>query len=82
MIRQGLSHYQSVQKSAGEIENNHVLEKIMKKAALYDIAFLQNRALMETILNFPEMSVDAKMIKKMEELLLWLSKTQEGATLS
>ncbi len=82
MMRQGLSQYQAVQKSATTLEHNTALEKIIEKAALYDIAFLQNRALMETILEFPEKSVDAKMIVKMEELLLWLSKTQEGAGMS
>lgn len=82
MIRQGLSYYQTVQKSETLLDNHHILEKITQRAALYDIAFLQNRALMETILSFPEKSVDAKMIVKMEELLLWLTQTQEGAHLS
>lgn len=82
MIRQGLSYYQTAQKSATLLDDHNVLEKIIERAALYDIAFLQNRALMETILSFPEKRVDAKTIVKMEELLLWLSATQEGASLS
>lgn len=82
MIRKGLSYYQTAQKSVISSDSNAVLEKIIDRAVLYDIAFLQNRALMETILSFPEQSVDAKTIEKMEELLLWLSQTQEGARLS
>lgn len=82
MIRKGLSYYQTAQKSVISSDSHAVLEKIIDRAVLYDIAFLQNRALMETILSFPEQSVDAKTIERMEELLLWLSQTQEGARLS
>lgn len=82
MIPKGLSHYQSVQKSVSELNNRHFLEKIIAKAALYDIAFLQNRALMEMIIELPEQSVDEKMMKRVQKLLSWLYQTQEEASLS
>ena len=82
MIPKGLSHYQSVQKNVSELHNRHFLEKIMDKAALYDIAFLQNRALMEMIIELPEQSVDEMMMKRVQKLLSWLYQTQEEATLS
>lgn len=82
MIPKGLSHYQSVQKSVSELHNSHFLEKIMEKAMRYDIAFLQNRALMEMILELPEQSVDEKMMKRVQQLLSWLYQTQEEAKLS
>jgi hypothetical protein len=82
MINKGLSHYQSAQKNSGAFENRAFLEKIMEKGALYNIAFLQNRALLETILELPECMIDAKKMKQMETLLLWLLKTQEEARVS
>lgn len=82
MIKRGLSHYQSVQKSTVELENRAFLEKIMEKGALYNIAFLQNRALMETILELPECAIDAKKMEQVGTLLLWLFKTQEEARVS
>ncbi|WP_263833643.1 hypothetical protein [Sulfurospirillum oryzae] len=82
MIHKGLSHYQSVQKSVKELDNSHILEKIMEKAAIYDIVFLQNRSLMETIVNSPEKKVDEQVILHIEKLLLWLVQTQEEAKLS
>ena len=82
MIPKGLSHYQSVQKSVSELHNSHFLEKIMEKAMRYDIAFLQNRALMEMILELPEQSVDEVMMKRVQQLLSWLYQTQEEAKLS
>lgn len=45
MIHKGLSHYQSVQKNAVESKNWSYVEKIMERAGLYNIAFLQNKAL-------------------------------------
>ena len=82
MIPKGLSHYQSVQKSVSELHNSHFLEKIMEKAMRYDIAFLQNRALMEMILELPEQSVDEVMMQRVQTLLSWLYQTQEEAKLS
>lgn len=82
MNSKGLSHYQSVQKSATELENRAFLEKITEKAALYNIAFLQNRVLLETILELPEYEIDAKLMQKINQLLLWLDQTQEEAKLS
>lgn len=82
MISKGLSHYQSVQKRGVELENRAFFEKIMERAGLYNIAFLQNRALLETILELPDEQVDAHMMQKVEKLLLWLEQTQEEAKLS
>ena len=82
MIHKGLSHYQSVQKSVSELDNRYFLEKIMEKAVLYDIAFLQNRALMEAIIELPEQSIDEAMMIRVQKLLSWLYQTQEEATLS
>ena len=82
MINKGLSHYQSVQKNVADSESKVFLEKIMEKGALYNIAFLQNRALLETILELPESFVEAKKMQEMEKLLLWLLQTQEGASVS
>ena len=82
MIPKGLSHYQSVQKSVSELHNSHFLEKIMEKAMRYDIAFLQNRVLMEMILELPEQSVDEVMMQRVQKLLSWLYQTQEEAKLS
>jgi len=48
----------------------------------YDIAFLQNRALMEMILELPEQSVDEVMMQRVQQLLSWLYQTQEEAKLS
>ena len=47
-----------------------------------DIAFLQNKALLETILGLPEKEIDAEMMQKMQKILLWLEETQEEAKLS
>ena len=82
MIHKGLSHYQSVQKNAVESKNWVYLEKIMERAGLYNIAFLQNKALLETILALPEKEIDAEMMQKIQKLLLWLEETQEEAKLS
>lgn len=82
MIPKGLSHYQSVQKSVSELHNRHFLEKIIDKAVLYDITFLQNRALMEMIIELPEQTVDEATMKRLQKLLSWLYQTQEEATLS
>lgn len=82
MMHKGLSHYQSVQKSVVESENRAYLEKIMERAGLYNIAFLQNKALLETILALPEKEIDAEMMQKMQKILLWLEETQEEAKLS
>ena len=82
MMPKGLPQYQSVQKSVSELDNKGFLEKIIGKAALYDIAFLQNRAMMETILTLPDQSIDEKTILKFEKLFLWLYQTQEEAKLS
>lgn len=82
MMHKGLSHYQSVQKSVVESENRAYLEKIMERAGLYNIAFLQNKALLETILALPDEEIDIAMTQKMQKLLLWLEETQEEAKLS
>ena len=82
MMHKGLSHYQSVQKNAVESKNWPYLEKIIERAGLYNIAFLQNKALLETILAFPEKEIDAEMMQKMQKILLWLEETQEEAKLS
>lgn len=82
MMHKGLSHYQSVQKSVVESENRAYLEKIMERAGLYNIAFLQNKALLETILALPDEEIDIAMMQKMQKLLLWLEETQEEAKLS
>lgn len=82
MIPKGLSQYQAVQKSAREQDATYYLEKIAEKAKLYDIAYLQNRTLMESIVALPEQSIDAKRVKNVEMLLSWFLQTQEGATLS
>ena len=82
MMHKGLSHYQSVQKNAAESKNWAYLEKIMERAGLYNIAFLQNKALLETILALPEKEIDAEMMQKMQKILLWLEETQEEAKLS
>lgn len=82
MMHKGLSHYQSVQKNAVESKNRASLEKIMERAGLYNIAFLQNKALLETILALPDEEIDAAMMQKMQNLLLWLDQTQEEAKLS
>lgn len=54
----------------------------MERAGLYNIAFLQNKALLETILALPEKEIDAEMMQKIQKLLLWLEETQEEAKLS
>ena len=82
MINRGLSHYQRVQKSVAELENRVFLEKIMEKGALYNIAFLQNRALMEMILTLPEEKIDAQQVDHTKKLLSWLWQTQEEARVS
>jgi type III secretion system FlhB-like substrate exporter len=82
MMHKGLSHYQSVQKNAVESKNRASLEKIMERAGLYNIAFLQNKALLETILALPDEEIDTAMMQKMQKLLLWLDQTQEEAKLS
>ena len=82
MMHKGLLHYQSVQKSVSDSENWAYLEKIMERAGLYNIAFLQNKALLETILALPDEEIDTAMMQKMQKLLLWLDQTQEEAKLS
>ncbi|KFL34003.1 MULTISPECIES: hypothetical protein [unclassified Sulfurospirillum] len=82
MINRGLSHYQRVQKSVTELENRAFLEKMMEKGALYNIAFLQNRALMEMILALPEEKIDAQRVAHLKKLLSWLCQTQEEARIS
>ena len=82
MMHKGLSHYQSVQKNAVESKNWSYVEKIMERAGLYNIAFLQNKALLETILALPEKEIDAEMMQKIQKFLLWLEETQEEAKLS
>lgn len=82
MMTKGLSHYKSVQKSVVASENRAFMEKIMERAGLYNIAFLQNKALLETIVELPDQEIDAQTMQTMHKLLLWLEQTQEGATLS
>ena len=82
MIHKGLSHYKSVQKNVAESENRVFLEAIMGKGSLYNIPFLQSRALLEMILDLPESQVDLKKMQQMGKLLLWLLQTQEEANVS
>lgn len=82
MMHKGLSHYQSVQKRVTDIDTKQFFEKIIDKASLYNIVFLQNRAIIETILELPEEKIDAPTMQKIEKLLSWLHETQEEATLS
>jgi len=82
MINKGLSHYQSVQKNVAESANRVFLEKIMEKGSLYNIPFLQSKALLEMILDLPECQVELKKMQQMGNLLLWLLQTQEEANVS
>jgi len=82
MMHKGLSHYQSVQKRVTDIDTKQFFEKIIDKASLYNIVFLQNRAIIETILELPEEKIDAPTMQKIEKLLSWLHETQEEASLS
>ncbi len=80
--QKGLSHYQSVQARVAEDENRRILDIIAQKGTLYNIPFLQNKALMESILSVPDETLSEKEVEALSKLLLWLEKTQEGATLS
>lgn len=82
MMTKGLSHYKSVQKSVVASKNRAFMEKIMERAGLYNIVFLQNKALLETIVELPDQEIDVQTMQTMKKLLLWLNKTQEEATLS
>lgn len=82
MMTKGLSHYKSVQKSVVVSENRAFMEKIMERAGLYNIAFLQNKALLEAIVELPDQEIDAQTMQTIQKLLLWLDQTQEEATLS
>lgn len=82
MPQKGLSHYRAVQKSVVADELRMSLEKVMEKARLYGIDFLQNKALVESILALPEEVIDETMVKKTQKLLSWLWQTQEEAKLS
>lgn len=82
MPQKGLSHYQAVQKSVVADELRMSLEKVIEKARLYGIDFLQNKALVESILALPEEVIDETMVKKTQKLLSWLWQTQEEAKLS
>lgn len=82
MNSKGLSHYQQVQKNSERSFNDAALEQIMEKGALYNIHFLQNRALMQAVLELPECEIEKVGVDQIEALLLWLFKTQEEARVS
>ena len=82
MMHKGLSKYQAVQKRSLEAQNGLALDTIMERANLYNIPFLQNKALLQSIIEAPGKSIDAEKIEVVEELLSWLWQTQEEAKLS
>lgn len=82
MMHKGLSQYQAVQKRSLEAQNGLALDTIMERANLYNIPFLQNKALLQSIIEAPGKSLDVEKIEVVEELLSWLWQTQEEAKLS
>jgi hypothetical protein len=82
MKPKGLAHYQAHQSHASDQTLQRRLEVIIHRATLYNVAFLQNKTWLEGVLGLPDCSVSQEETKKMQELLLWLIRAQEGALLS
>lgn len=82
MKLKGLALYQAEQKRLSSSASEAQCEKIVENAKRHQIDFLQNRELLKEIIEMPDTIIEAKTMKKLEELLLWLMKTQESIELS
>ncbi|MBN1840626.1 MAG: hypothetical protein JW802_11385 [Campylobacterales bacterium] len=82
MKPKGLALYQAEQKrlSSSAIEAQY--EKIVENAKRHQVDFLQNRELLKEIIDMPDTIIKANEVKKIEQLLLWLARTQESVELS
>lgn len=82
MKPKGLALYQAEQKrlSSSAIEAQY--EKIVENAKRHQVDFLQNRELLKEIIEMPDTIIKANEVKKIEQLLLWLARTQESVELS
>ncbi len=82
MKPKGLALYQAEQKRLSSSASEEQCEKIVENAKRHQIDFLQNRELLKEIIEMPDTIIEAKTMQKLEELLLWLMKTQESIELS
>jgi len=82
MNPKALAQYQASQQKSAQQILRLKLDVIMKRGGLYNLAFLQNEALLENFINTPNITVSSHQIEQLEKVLLWLEKTQEGAKVS
>ncbi|GEM_PF-665496 len=82
MNTKGLNAYQSLQPTHKEHARRAQIEVILKKATLYNIAFLQNETLLAAFVALPHIVIPMQTLEQTAELLLWLEGAQEKALLS
>jgi type III secretion system FlhB-like substrate exporter len=82
MMAKGLSLYQAEQKRLSSTVREQQYEKISENARRHQVNFLQNRLLIEEIIDMPDVCINEQEIDRVQRLLLWLLKTQESVELS
>ncbi len=82
MNTKGLSAYRALQPTNTEHARRAQMEVILKKATLYNVAFLQNETLLAAFAALPQIVIPMQTLEQTAELLLWLDGAQEKALLS
>ena len=82
MRYKGISQYKAAFRSEDRTKEHLMLDLIMQKANIYNINFLENRDFLESVLTLKNETVAKDAMGDLQELLVWVLKTQESAPLS